>query len=175
MTLDARVRDQVRQRAGFACEYCGVTETDTGSELTVDHFQPRAHEGVDHVDNLVYCCPRCNQYKADYWPTQPSAPALWNPRCEPLDAHLLTLADGTLYPLTKTGTLTLHRLRLNRPPLVACRRRRQAFAEESRLLAQYSEVVALLERLQSQHAALLEEHRDLLQNQRRLLRLLVKD
>ncbi|MCY2986445.1 MAG: HNH endonuclease signature motif containing protein [Planctomycetota bacterium] len=175
MTLDTQVRDQVRHRAGFACEYCGVTETDTGGELTVDHFRPRAHDGVDHVDNLVYCCPRCNQYKADYWPTNLGAPALWNPRREPLDAHFLALADGKFYPLTSTGTFTLQRLRLNRPPLVAYRRRRQGLAEESRFLAQYRDIVALLEQLQSQYAALLEEYRDLLQNQRRLLRLLLDD
>jgi len=30
MTITAELRDRVRQRANFACEYCGVTETATG-------------------------------------------------------------------------------------------------------------------------------------------------
>jgi len=28
MSIPEAVREQVRQRAGFACEYCGATETD---------------------------------------------------------------------------------------------------------------------------------------------------
>ncbi len=32
------LRDRVRIRARFACEFCEVTETDTGGELTIDHF-----------------------------------------------------------------------------------------------------------------------------------------
>lgn len=31
MTLSVELVEQVRQRAGFACEYCGVTETDVGT------------------------------------------------------------------------------------------------------------------------------------------------
>lgn len=69
MTIPDDVRQQVRHRAGFACEFCGVTETDTGSELTIDHYQPRARGGDDSLENLIYCCSRCNQYKADYWPS----------------------------------------------------------------------------------------------------------
>jgi len=35
MTITNEVRAQVQQRANYACEFCGVTETDTGGELTV--------------------------------------------------------------------------------------------------------------------------------------------
>ncbi len=67
------------------------------------------------------------------------------------------LADGALHPITPTGTFTPRRLRLNRPPLPTNRLRRQSHAEELRLLARYREVVAVLEQLQRQQAALLEE------------------
>jgi 5-methylcytosine-specific restriction endonuclease McrA len=60
MTVPASTRQQVRQRAGFACEFCGVGETDTGGLLTVDHFQPKSKGGADDLDNLIYCCPGCN-------------------------------------------------------------------------------------------------------------------
>ena len=40
MTLSEAIREQVRSRAAFACEYCGVTEADAGGLLTLDHFQP---------------------------------------------------------------------------------------------------------------------------------------
>ncbi len=74
---------------------------------------------------------------------------------EAATTHFLRLEDGTLYPLTVTGEFTIRRLRLNRPPLVAYRRRQQAHAEERRLLARYRELITLLEQLQLQHLALL--------------------
>ena len=104
MSITAKVRRVVRQRAQCACEFCGVTETDTGGDLTVDHFHPKAKGGTDELDNLLYCCHRCNQYKADYWPMQPDDPVLWHPRHDPIETHLLLLADGTLYPINARGT-----------------------------------------------------------------------
>lgn len=174
MTRAAELWEQAHRRANFACEYCGVTETDVGGLLTVDHFQPQARGGTDALGNLLYCCHRCNLYKADYWPTQPTDPVLWNPREESVGTHLLFLADGSLHPITATGAFTLRRLRLNRPPLAAHRLRRQSRAEELRILERYREVVLLLEQLHRQQAALLEEHRALLEEQRAVLRELLK-
>lgn len=175
MSVSVETRSEVRRRAHFACEYCGVAETDTGAELTVDHFKPQACGGSDSLENLLYCCYRCNLYKADYWPVQAGNPVLWNPRREPFTTHFLLLADGTLYGLTAAGIFTSQRLRLNRPPLVAHRLRRHARSEEMRLLTRYRDLVALLEQLQRQHAALLEEHRALLQEQRLVLKLLLEN
>lgn len=172
MTISAELRDRVRQRAHRAWEYCGVTETDTGGQLTVDHFHPQALGGTGDFENLLYCCYRCNLYKADYWPSQPTAPVLWNPRQAARESHLLTLADGMLYPITPTGEFTLRRLRLNRPPLVRYRLRRRSLAEEERLLGRYRDLLVLLEQLHQQHEALLEEQRTLLQEQRAWLQLL---
>jgi len=174
MSIPAAVWEHVRQRARFACEYCGVSETDTGGRLTVDHFQPKACGGSDDPDNLLYCCHGCNLYKADYRPRGPKDPALWNPRQEPAEAHLLTLADGTLYPITAMGAFAIERLRLNRALLVSWRRRKQLQSEALRLLDRYREVVGLLEQLYHRQAALLEEHRALLEEQRAALRLLLK-
>lgn len=174
MRISAPLREQVRQRADFSCEYYGVTETDTADLLTIDHYRPQARKGSDTLDNLLYCCHRCNGYKADYWPENSHSPSLWNPRQEPATTHFLELADGTLYPLTPTGTFTLNRLRLNRPPLVAYRLRKRQSLEEERLLTRYRDLAALLEQLSQQQAALMEEHRALLAEQRRLLRLLLE-
>lgn len=173
MTLAASQRAYVRERAQFACEYCGVSETDSAGELTVDHIQPQAKGGTNDLDNLVYCCVRCNQYKADYWPSTPQAPQLWNPRREGEATHILRLDDGSVHPLTAIGAFTIQRLRLNRSPLVAYRQRKQAYAEEQRLLTRYRDVVELVEQLQQQQVALLEENRRLLEEQRRLLNLLL--
>jgi hypothetical protein len=87
---------------------------------------------------------------------------------------MLVLADGTVYPLTPIGLFTIHRLRLNRPPLIAYRLRQQTQTEEVRLLAEFRELVILLKQLQERHAALLEEQRALLEEQRAILTLLLK-
>lgn len=174
MTVTVEVRRIVRQRANFACEYCGVTEVDTGGELTVDHYQPRTHDGTDDLENLIYCCPRCNQYKGDYWPLAPSDPSLWHPRREPIEPHLLLLADGTLYPISATGRLTLELLHLNRSPLVAYRLQKLRRSEEMRLMERYDTLVRLLGQLYLEQSALLTEHRMLLEEQRRVIDALIR-
>lgn len=172
MTLSPEIRELVRQRAKYACEYCGVTETDSGGRLTIDHFQPQAKGGSDSPDNLLYCCARCNQYKLDYWPGNSDNPGLWNPRSESTTVHFLELDDGSLHSLTPTGAFTLKRLRLNRPPLVAYRLRQRQQAEEARLLAQYRDLVQLLGQVNNQLSTLIEAQRGLLEEQRELLQLL---
>lgn len=91
MSISQRQRDQVRQLANYACEFCGVTETDAAGQLTIDHFQPRSKGGNDSLDNLLYCCTRCNLYKQDYWPENEEDSTLWNPRSEPATEHFLEL------------------------------------------------------------------------------------
>jgi CRISPR/Cas system Type II protein with McrA/HNH and RuvC-like nuclease domain len=166
--IKASLREKVRQRADFACEFCGISETDAGGRLTVDHFRPRSRGGDDSIDNLLYCCARCNQYKLDYWPIGPDVPHLWNPRHEPATQHFLELEDGTLQPITPTGVFTLRRLRLNRPPLVAHRLR----MKELRQLERYRDLARLLESLLRQQTLLLEEQQRLLREQQRLLQIL---
>ena len=172
MTITADMRQQVRQRAGCACEFCGVTEESAASELTIDHYQPQAKGGGDDLDNLVYSCPKCNSYKSDYWSVD-NQPALWNPRIDPATLHFIEAEDGLLHPLTATGRLTIERLRLNRPPLVNNRRQRAQRANELVLLQRYNELALLLENVNNEMSLLMEEQRALLKEQRDLLRLLL--
>lgn len=175
MSISGDLRLLVRQRANFMCEYCGVTEVDSGGELTVDHYQPPRRGGsFDNPDNLLYCCQRCNQFKSDYWPLASRDTPLWNPRNESRDTHMVNLADGTLYPLTLSGDFTIRRLRLNRAPLIANRLRRYRTIEETRLLEELRQMLSLQEQLQRQHAVLLKEQRELLEQQRELLTLLIR-
>jgi hypothetical protein len=173
MTVKAEVLEQVRQRANYACEFCGISETDAGGQLTIDHFQPTSKGGENTLDNLLYCCVRCNQYKLDYWPTSPDDPALWNPRQEPTSQHFLELEDGTLHPLTTIGVFTLKRLRLNRPPLVAHRLGKRREAETTRLLRRYRDLMEVLDQLLTQQAILMEEQQELLEELQELLRLIL--
>ena len=118
------IRNAVRLRYQYRCGYCGVEETDVGAELTVDHFQPRSHNGTDDADNLVYCCNACNQFKGDYWQPHKMERVL-HPLLDALTEHLTERRNGRLQGLTETGRFHISRLHLNRPALVANRKRRR--------------------------------------------------
>jgi 5-methylcytosine-specific restriction endonuclease McrA len=63
--ISATLRRMVRINYGFACGYCGVTETEVGASLAVEHYKPREAGGTDDIENLIYSCPMCNAYKGD--------------------------------------------------------------------------------------------------------------
>ncbi len=119
--------ETIRQRYHYRCGYCGVSETDSGGELTVDHFVPLSAGGENNDENLVYSCIRCNQYKAAYFP-DPDAQAIGNyllhPLRDDLTAHIqANPLTGSMQALTQTGTFHIALLQLNRPALIAHRRR----------------------------------------------------
>lgn len=114
------LRQFSRLRYDFRCGYCGVSETNMGAEMTVDHFRPRVHGGADGRDNLVYCCHACNEFKGDYWQVEPDL-RLLHPLLDDLTLHYREQDDGTLLALTKRGANHLQTLRLNRPELIAFR------------------------------------------------------
>ena len=137
MTVPKSVREQVRQRANFACEYCQISETDAGGLLTIDHFRPISKGGNDHLNNLIYCCHRCNSYKYNYFPSNEGEKEIWNPRKESREAHFFLLEDGSLQAISPVGKATIQLLRLNRPPLISFRVQKRMKQEETRLLQQY--------------------------------------
>ncbi len=169
--ISHETRQIVRQRANFACEYCGVSETETGGELTIDHFKPQSKSGLDEPENLVYACSRCNLYKGDYFPETDSDQKIFNPRTDSSEEHFIFLANGQIQPLTETGRFTIRRLRLNRKPLVENRQRKQIQAEENLRIGRYQILVELLMRLSQQQVEMLEEQQKLLEAQQRLLKI----
>jgi hypothetical protein len=173
MSLTASIREQVRQRAQYACEFCGITEIDVGGMLTIDHFQPRTKAGSDTLENLIYACITCNQYKQDYWPRTEIAPILWNPRQESASQHFVEQEDGQLTALTPTGVFTIKRLRLNRSQLIAARQRRQQQLQVERLLRRYQELTTLQSQINIQLIDLAMEQQMLLKDQRKWLRILL--
>jgi len=121
--------DQVRQRFDGRCGYCGVSEIDAGGELTVDHYQPLAAGGDESLDNLVYACIRCNQYKGDFWPTEADLAGglrALHPCRDHVQEHIEEDAcSGSLRARTRTGQFHLDLLQLNRPALIQHRLRRR--------------------------------------------------
>lgn len=127
-----------------------MSEAETGGELTVDHFHPVSAGGDDGDDNLVYCCFRCNGYKADFTPTPDDIQhgiRILHPLLDPLPLHLRENEQtGRLEPWTSTGRFHIELLRLNRPQLVELRltrRLRALLAEAHQLLRDENEELRL--------------------------------
>jgi hypothetical protein len=174
MSLSASIREQVRQRAGCACEFCSISEMDVGGLLTIDHFHPQSRGGSDSSENLIYACVNCNQYKRDYWPRDGDALRLWNPRDALFSEHFVEAENGQLIALTTIGDFTLRRLRLNREQLVQYRLRRRERLEATRLLERSQELLDVLVGLNRQLSEVTLEQQELLQVQRKLIKALLK-
>lgn len=133
-----RAMAEFRSRYDFRCGYCGVTEAEAGSTLTIDHFLPQSRGGGDGADNLVYACSACNSFKGDYWDPDPPL-RLLHPLDDDPAAHWVVGSDGVFVPITDSGRNHIARLRLNRPELVQSRLdriKKNAQEEENRLLRQ---------------------------------------
>jgi HNH endonuclease len=169
VSISPNVRQLVREKANFCCEYCGTSETESGGDLTLDHFQPQSKNGKDEEENLIYCCFRCNLYKSDYWTDNPNQTPLFNPRNDKFEEHFWFSESGKLLALTVIGETTVKLLRLNRQPLVTKRRQDYQQTEERQILQQSQKTVELLIILSRQQRELLIEQQTLLEEQRRLI------
>jgi HNH endonuclease len=174
VSLTDTVKYQIRQRANFSCEYCGVSEENIGGELSIDHFRPQSKQGSDEIDNLVCCCIRCNMYKGNFWVKRSDKPILWNPRLEALDNHCWQAENGRLFALTETGELTLRVLNLNRPQLVIYRRQQFLQSEERRLLREHEAAVETLLTLNEEQRNIIRTQQTLLKEQQRLIKILLR-
>ena len=114
-------RDELRARFEFRCGYCGVSETDAGALLTVDHFHPQSQHGADDASNWVLCCSACNSFKGAYWPATSASLPLLNPLTDDFPLHL-ELRDNLMVGLSPRGRNHIEVLHLNREPLVTHRR-----------------------------------------------------
>jgi len=85
-------RRNIYLRDDHHCQYCGKT-----GSLTIDHVIPRSRGGIDHWENVVTCCVRCNNRKGDRLP----------------DEAGMKLNN---FPYKPPSTLYLHMTRLSRIP-----------------------------------------------------------
>ena len=174
MSIGAQNRQIVRERADFACEYCGVSEADSGGELTVDHYQPQSAMGGDDLENLVYACFRCNLYKGDYWNESEPQRRIFNPRLESRTEHFLLSPNGALYALTKTAEFTIEHLKLNRAPLVTYRRKLIEQTAKTEIIEQMRETINLLTQANRQQRKMLDEQSRIIGKQEELLKILLR-
>lgn len=124
--LSPHLREQVRQRAAFLCEYCHTDEHWQLVPFTVDHILPIAEGGDDSLANLALACFHCNRHKADkqsiFSPATQTESPLFNPRQMLWAEHFLWSADGLrILPQSEIGRATIELLELNRARVLRIR------------------------------------------------------
>jgi len=141
--ITADMRRTVRTLYAFACGYCGVTEAEVGSTLTIDHFQPKDAGGTDDIKNLVYGCHACNLHKSAAW--NPQTPPVLHPLQTDMTLHVRLLPDDTLEGLTPEGRRHIEALHLNRQPMIDRRKRNRIYTMALELATQLPERYRALE------------------------------
>lgn len=68
-------KKNIYTRDNYTCQYCGK-QTET---LTLDHVFPKSRGGKYTWENIVACCPECNQKKADRTPEEAGMKLLREP------------------------------------------------------------------------------------------------
>ena len=125
-SLPKALREQVKRRADFRCEYCQTSEWLNGVEGEIDHIIPRSEGGASASDNLCLACTSCNGYKqakiSGRDPNSGETVTLFHPRKQRWEAHFAWSSDATrIVGLTACGRATIDALRLNNPLAVSAR------------------------------------------------------
>lgn len=118
MTISIQIRQRVRQRANFLCEYCHSSEEASASRFTIDHLIPQSLGGTDTEDNLALACHRCNGRRYNFTdaidPQTQTLVPLFNPRQNQWSAHFTWSKDGQkILGITAIGRATIERLDMN--------------------------------------------------------------
>lgn len=118
MPISNSVRQIVRGRADYRCEYCHSPERLSANRFTIDHVIPKSLGGLDGLDNLALACRRCNERRYNFVAgvdpeTQEIAP-IFNPRQQKWNEHFSWVENGILIQgVTPIGRATSVRLDLN--------------------------------------------------------------
>lgn len=118
MPISDEIRQAIRERANYLCEYCHSSERLSANRFTVDHVIPRSLGGSDALDNLALACRRCNERRYNFVAgidpeTQDIVP-LFNPRKQQWAEHFVWQDKGVaIEGITPIGRATCLRLDLN--------------------------------------------------------------
>jgi hypothetical protein len=118
MSLNANMRQRIRRRANFLCEYCHSSEEASTSLFTFDHLQPQSLGGQDTEENLALACHRCNGRRYNFTegldPETQTLVPLFNPRLAQWSEHFIWSANGEeILGITAVGRATVERLDMN--------------------------------------------------------------
>lgn len=118
MSLNHAIRQQVRERAQYLCEYCHSCEETSAAQFEIDHIHPKSLGGSDELMNLALACQRCNSYRYNFVtgmdPETQQMQSLFNPRQQVWGEHFAWTVDGLrIVGQTPIGRATIERLDLN--------------------------------------------------------------
>jgi HNH endonuclease len=118
MTIGDAIRQLVRKKANYLCEYCHSSEEASAAQFAIDHILPRSLSGGDEPDNLALACQRCNGYRYNFTTgvdlTTQNIVVLFNPREQKWAEHFIWSGDGLrILGKTAVGRATCNRLDLN--------------------------------------------------------------
>jgi hypothetical protein len=127
--ISVRLHEEVVSRAGYRCEYCGLSQLGQEATFHIDHVEPRAAGGPTTAANLALACVSCSLRK---WAKQTAADPesgldvpLYNPRTQVWNEHFRWKGEK-IVPLSPTGRATVVALAMNRPLIVAIRQEETA-------------------------------------------------
>ena len=118
------LRREVRERAGFRCEYCCLNEADAFLPLEADHIIAEKHGGLTNLHNLACSCFDCNRFKGSDISSvdlvRGKIVPLFNPHTQ-IWSRNFTVADGEIMGRTASGRATVTLLKFNLPTRVEVR------------------------------------------------------
>jgi hypothetical protein len=114
--MDPLLRQEVRKRAGYRCEYCHLRQDQEPLPFHVEHITPRQHGGGDKLENLALACHHCNLHKgpnlAGLEPESGKLTRLFHPRLDHWIEHF-SIDNGEVHGLSAIGRTTASLLRMN--------------------------------------------------------------
>lgn len=124
--ISPELREFVRSRAGFLCEYCHTDERWQLVQFTIDQIIPIAAGGKNESENLALACFHCNRRKSDRQSVADLTTGidipLFNPRTMLWNDHFHWSNDGLeILALTDIGRVTIEQLHLNRERILLIR------------------------------------------------------
>ncbi len=122
--LPTALRNQVRQRANFRCEYCRLAEVDAFLPHEPDHIIAEKHGGSSTPENLACSCYDCNRFKgsdiASVDPFTGKVVPLFDPRTQSWGRHFKA-SGPAITGRTTTGRATAKLLKFNLPARIEVR------------------------------------------------------
>ncbi len=111
------LREFVRKRARYRCEYCRLPEELLLRPMFhVEHILPKQHGGQDDRNNLASACHYCNGYKGPNLtaidPITNQIVRLFDPRQQAWDEHFL-VRGSWIEGQSATGRATVHLFQMN--------------------------------------------------------------
>ncbi|HEY3856970.1 MAG TPA: HNH endonuclease signature motif containing protein [Verrucomicrobiae bacterium] len=117
--MSERLRQFIRNRATFRCEYCHFREEDIPLwPFHIDHIISQQHAGPTEVENLAWACQRCNLCKGTnltgFDPESGQIVRLFNPRSQAWEEHFQSKGH-LIIGQTPIGRATIFLLQMNCP------------------------------------------------------------